>query len=58
MLRDTDDKAEIRAAMHYIISVFRTPLELKGANLFLCDDELDNMIDYSRSYMNCKLEDL
>ena len=32
---DVDDKA---AAMHYITSVFRKPLELKGEHLFLCYD--------------------
>ena len=54
---DADDKAEIRAAMHCIASVFRKPLELKRASLFLLDDELDDAIDYCRNYLDCKLED-
>ena len=44
--------------MHYITSVFRKLLELKGTSLFLCDDdELDDMINYCRNYLDCKLED-
>ena len=52
-----DDKSEIRAAMDCIASVFRKPLELKGASLFQLNDELDDAVDLCRNYFDCKNED-
>ena len=52
-----DDKSEIRAAMDCIASVFRKPLELKGASLFQLNDELDDAVDFCRNYFDCKNED-
>ena len=52
-----DDKSEIRAAMNCIASVFRKPLELKGASLFQLNDELDDAVDFCRNYFDCKNED-
>ena len=52
---EVDDKAEIRAAAEYIVSIFREPLEAKGASLFSLDDELGEGVDFCRKYFNCQL---
>lgn len=37
----SDDKAEIREAMEYIVTLFREPLEAKSASIFSLQDEID-----------------
>ena len=53
---EADDKAEIRAAVEHIITVFRHPLEAKGASLSSNDDDLE-AVDFCRRYLDCQLED-
>ena len=53
---EADDKAEIRAAVEHVITVFRHPLEAKGASLSSIDDELE-AVDFCRRYLDCQLED-
>ena len=47
-----EDKEEIRDAVHHLCSIFRQPLEAKGGTLFTIDDEVDEIVDYCRSYVN------
>ena len=54
---EVDDKAEIRAAAEHIISIFREPLEAKGACRFSLDDELEEAVDFCRKYLDCQVED-
>ena len=54
----TDDMAEIREAVEHVISVFREPLEAKGACLSSLDDELEEAVQFCRRYLNSQLEDL
>ena len=54
---EVDDKAEMRAAAEYIVSIFREPLEAKGACLFSLDDESEEAVDFCRRYLNCQVED-
>ena len=53
----TDDMAEIREAVEHVISVFREPLEAKGACLSSLDDELEEAVQFCRRYLNRQLED-
>ena len=53
----TDDKKEIREAVHYIVAIFRKPLESKGATLFALDDEVDEIVDYCRKFVNYTVDD-
>ena len=53
----TDDMPEIREAMEHVISVFREPLEAKGACLSSLDDELEEAVQFCRRYLNSQLED-
>ena len=49
---DNDDKSHIKEAVEHIISVFREPLEAKGAELFSLQDELEEVVDFFRRYLN------
>lgn len=51
-----DDKAEIREAMEYIVTVFREPLEAKDACIFSLQDELDEIVDFYRKYLENQAE--
>ena len=53
---EEDDKAEIRAAAEYISSIFREPLEAKNACLASLNDEVDEVVDFCRKYLDV-LED-
>ena len=53
----TDDMAELREAVEHVISVFREPLEAKGACLSSLDDELEEAVQFCRRYLNSQLED-
>ena len=46
-----DDMANIRAAVEHIITVFRKPLEAKGACLSSLDDELEEAVKFCRRYL-------
>ena len=52
-----DDKAEIREAMEYIVTIFREPLEAKDACIFSLQDELDEIVDFYRKYLENQAED-
>ena len=43
-----DDMADVRAAVEHIITVFRKPLEAKGACLSSLDDELEEAVQFCR----------
>lgn len=43
--------AEIRTAVEYILSVFRVPLEAKGACRVSIRDELEEAVSYARGYL-------
>ena len=49
---DEDDKEEIREAAELISSTFREPLESKGACLASLFDEIDEIVDYARKYLD------
>ena len=53
---DEDDKEEIRAAVEHISSIFREPLEAKNACLASLNDEVDEVVDFCRKYLDV-LED-
>ena len=42
---------EIRAALDRIVSTFRAPLESKGVSLETIQDELEEAVDYARTYL-------
>ena len=48
---DLDDFAEVRAAVEYIISIFRIPLEAKGKCVALIQDEVEDVVSYARKYL-------
>ena len=48
----TDDRlSEIKAAVVSITDVFRAPLEAKGADLTSILDEIEDIVDYARTYL-------
>jgi hypothetical protein len=49
--------AGIREAVEHIITVFREPLEAKGACLSSLDDELEEAVHFCRTYLDSQLED-
>ena len=53
----SDDKKEIREAVQYIVAIFRKPLEAKGATLFVLDNEVDEIVDYCRKFVNYTVDD-
>ena len=46
------DNAEIKIALEYISSHFREPLEAKGINLSGIQDEIEEIVQYARKYLN------
>ena len=50
-----DDMAEIRAAVEHIITIFRDPLEAKGACLSSLDDKLEEAVQFCRRYLDSQL---
>lgn len=46
-----DDFAEVRVAVEYIISVFRTPLEAKGMCVASIQDEVEDGVSYAQKYL-------
>ena len=53
----SDDKKEIREAVQYVAAVFRKPLEAKRATLFALDDDVDEIVDYCRKFVNYTVDD-
>ena len=51
----TDDRlSEIKAAVVSITDVFRAPLEAKGADLTSILDEIEDIVDYARTYLRIR----
>ena len=48
---DLDDFAEVRAAVEYITSMFRIPLEAKGMCVASIQDEVEDVVSYARKYL-------
>ena len=48
---DGDRLSEIKAALVNITDVFRAPLEAKGADLTSILDEIEDIVDYGRTYL-------
>jgi hypothetical protein len=50
-------RADSAKAVEHIITVFREPLEAKGACLSSLDDELEEAVHFCRTYLDSQLED-
>lgn len=48
---DDDHLSEIKSALISITDVFRAPLEAKGADLTSILDEIEDIVDYARTYL-------
>lgn len=48
---------EIKAAVAYIVAIFREPLEAKGADLCSINDELEEMFGFCANYVDVLAED-
>ena len=48
---------EIKAAVAYIVGIFREPLEAKGADLCSINDELEEMFCFATNYVDVLTED-
>ena len=44
--------AEVKEAVEYISSHFRLPLEVKGVSFVAVQDEVEEVVDYARTYLN------
>ena len=53
---DDDGLTEITSALDNIISVFREPLQAKGCNFSSIVDEIEEIIEYARKYLNISKE--
>ena len=53
---EADDLSEIVAAVEYITSHFREPLEVVSANLASIQDEVEEVVDYARKYLSIQSE--
>lgn len=49
--------AEIKEAVEHMITIFRDPLEAKGACLSSLDDELKEAVHFCMKYLDSQLED-
>ena len=47
-----DDNAQVKEAVEDIVSIFREPLEAKGTSTFSIQDEVDEVVDFYRQYLN------
>ena len=54
---EMDDVTKIRVAVEHIVTIFRDPLEDKGACLSPLDDELEEAVQFCRRYLDSQLED-
>lgn len=50
-LNDDDCLSEVKAALVSITDVFRAPLEAKGVDLTSILDEIEDIVDYARTYL-------
>ena len=50
-ISDDDRLTEIKSALLSIIDVFRAPLEAKGADLTSILDEIEDIVEYARTYL-------
>lgn len=41
---------EVKSTVECIVSQFRDPLEARGANLSVLQDEIEDAVDYARRY--------
>ena len=48
---DDDGLCEIKSALLSITNIFRAPLEAKGADLTSILDEIEDIVDYARTYL-------
>ena len=48
---EVDDKAEIKAEIKHIFSIFRKLLEAKNTCLASIQDEVDEVVDFCRKYL-------
>ena len=53
----SDDKAHIKDAVENILITFREPLEAKGMSVFSMQDELEEIVDFYRQYLDAQGED-
>ena len=53
---DNDGLTEITSALDNIISVFREPLQAKGCNFSSIVDEIEEIVEYARKYLNISKE--
>ena len=54
---ELDDRTYIKEAMEYILTIFREPLEAKGMSIFSLQDELEEVVDFYRQYLDAPGED-
>ena len=47
-----DDNTQVKEAVEAIVSIFREPLEAKGTSTFSIQDEVDEVVDFYRQYLN------
>lgn len=47
-----DDKCHIKESVEYIVTTFREPLEAKGMSVFAIQDELEEIVDFYRQYLD------
>ena len=55
---DDDRLSEIKLALVNITDVFRAPLEAKGADLTSIVDEIEDIVDYARTYLRIGCDSL
>ena len=53
---DEDDMANIKSAVEYLVSHFREPLEEAGVSLASIQDEIEDAVDYARTYLRIGTE--
>ena len=53
---DDDRLSEIKSALISITDVFRAPLEAKGPDLTSILDEIEDIVDYARTYLRIECE--
>lgn len=53
---DEENMAEIKATVEHLISVFRAPLESRGACNATIQEEVEEAIEYTRRYLTIGIE--
>jgi len=49
--KDDERLGEVKAAMLRIIDIFQAPLEVKGVKITSCLDEIEDIVEYARTYL-------